>query len=203
MDKITFNVCGKKTIMYRDTIMKRGGTLKDLVEDFKEEEMFFDENIEFFDMMLEYYRTGILIKPAGMHDEIWKYKIKYWCIEKIYTKKDYYYYFGQLIVKRDIDNMIVNKNINNSICIDIKKYLENSEKYQLYLTEYGLCILIGYLKDTDILVARGNRGLIYPKSKSNIKKTHINIIKDELKIMEGKGFKRNFEIEEQFFEGLD
>lgn len=79
----------------------------------------------------------------------------------------------------------------------------NSEKYQLYLTEYGLNVLLGYLKDTDTLVAYGNRGLIFPKSKSNIKKKHINIIKDELKLMEKRGFKRNFEIEEQFFNGLD
>lgn len=112
MDKITFNVCGKKTIM------KRGGTLKELVEDFKgDEEMFFDESIEFFDTMLEYYRTGILIKPMGMHDEIWKYKIKYWALERIYTKKDYYYYFGQLVVKRDVDSMIT----KIGYCIDINK----------------------------------------------------------------------------------
>ena len=82
---VTLNVGGKLFQTNISTLQKYSDTTlgklysRDSMMQRKDVE-FFDRNPKVFSAILDFYRTGLLIKPTGIHETLWKNELDFWCL---------------------------------------------------------------------------------------------------------------------------
>lgn len=90
---VSVNVGGKIFQSYTSTFQKYPDThlgklySRDSCMSRKEIE-FFDRNFKLFPAILDFYRTGLLVKPIGVNETLWRDELDFWCLPYEESGKD-------------------------------------------------------------------------------------------------------------------
>lgn len=117
--RVTLNIGGHHFTTFKDTLTKYPETLlgRMFATDQRlthSEIPFFDRSHVLFDAILNFYRTGLLIKPEFVHEEVWEDELNFWILPikaspdriSLMEKKLEHIIKGSIINNKDVHRLI-------------------------------------------------------------------------------------------------
>lgn len=89
-------------------------------------EYFIDRNPKYFEPVLDYYRTNILVKPEKLNIQLYLCELDYWNIENLQTKIYNFINWSNVGTEKNFQEILNKKNYAKIIYDFIKNVLENS-----------------------------------------------------------------------------